>query len=83
MRQFTDLLHCLWCAMGAFVAAMVPGTLVTPIGLLIMGWCAQTKQPWIATDIVRLLLTLGTLLFCRALLVRYRANSDVGICVSV
>lgn len=51
--RLTLCLNWWWC-----VAAMVPGTILTPIGLLIAGWCAQTKQPWIATDIVRHILSL-------------------------
>ncbi|EIM84122.1 MFS polyamine transporter [Stereum hirsutum FP-91666 SS1] len=42
--------------------AMVPGTIITPIGLLIAGWCAQTRQPWIATDIGIALIGGGSIL---------------------
>ncbi len=31
---------------------MFPGTFLLPLGLLLAGWAAQQKLPWIATDIV-------------------------------
>ena len=31
---------------------MMIGTILLPIGILIAGWSAETKQPWIAVDIV-------------------------------
>ncbi|KDR79426.1 hypothetical protein GALMADRAFT_243502 [Galerina marginata CBS 339.88] len=31
--------------------AMVPGSILLPFGLLLSGWAAQTRLPWIATDI--------------------------------
>ena len=35
------------------VACIFPGTLLLPIGLLIMGWGAQKHTHWIVPDIVR------------------------------
>lgn len=32
--------------------SMIPGTIVTPFGLLLAGWSAQNHLHWIATDIV-------------------------------
>jgi hypothetical protein len=35
-------------------ASMIPGSTVTPIGLLITGWAAQKHVHWIVVDIVSL-----------------------------
>lgn len=34
------------------IAAMLPGTILLPIGLFISGWTARADIHWIATDIV-------------------------------
>jgi hypothetical protein len=41
---------------------MVPGTILTPIGLLITGWSVQAKTHWIVPDIGITLIGAGTMM---------------------
>ncbi|GJE93813.1 MFS polyamine transporter [Phanerochaete sordida] len=41
---------------------MMLGTILLPVGILIAGWCAETRQPWIAVDIGFFVFGMGTVL---------------------
>jgi hypothetical protein len=44
------------CSFSVPSAAMVPGSLLLPIGCLIVGWTSEAHTHWIAPDIVSLIL---------------------------
>jgi hypothetical protein len=43
------------CSFGVLTAAMVPGSVLLPIGCLIVGWTSEAHTHWIAPDIVGLI----------------------------
>lgn len=49
------------------LAAMFPGSILLPIGILLSGWSAEKALPWIVTDIGIALVAAGIILTLQAM----------------